>query len=353
MISTQLLTNIGLDLSTLAQQANLLELLYKTKQQQLLLQQQQQKLLAVAQQHGSVQQQIQHQESVNSNTAQQNANRYKTELCRSYQENGVCKYGDKCQFAHGMAEMRNMVRHPKYKTELCRTFHATGYCPYGPRCHFVHDTQEASLKRDQPIKCSSGKSSSSVSPAATQICDMSPLSIGLELEMPGLRVQQQSTSPAIQPSRATSGSSLLMFATDVSTTTTTSHIGSKTRLNSIDSAFGLSDSISPASSRSLSPDSFHSSYNQTQQPIMINKPYNDQHGFVSTNDLFYSMLNQRSYSTSSGFMDSKSSASSVLSSSSSSSSSYISSHLNDMDQQQDCLVNQILNQIYSSDMNQL
>jgi hypothetical protein len=68
------------------------------------------------------------------------ATRYKTELCRSFQENGTCKYSDKCQFAHGFNELRSMTRHPKYKTELCRTFHAAGYCPYGPRCHFVHDT---------------------------------------------------------------------------------------------------------------------------------------------------------------------------------------------------------------------
>jgi len=73
-------------------------------------------------------------------TATSAANRYKTELCRSFQENGTCKYGDKCQFAHGHNELRSMMRHPKYKTELCRTFHASGYCPYGPRCHFVHDT---------------------------------------------------------------------------------------------------------------------------------------------------------------------------------------------------------------------
>ena len=69
----------------------------------------------------------------------QAATRYKTELCRSFQENGICKYGEKCQFAHGTHELRNMMRHPKYKTELCRTFHAAGYCPYGPRCHFVQE----------------------------------------------------------------------------------------------------------------------------------------------------------------------------------------------------------------------
>ncbi|CAF1225366.1 unnamed protein product [Adineta steineri] len=69
--------------------------------------------------------------------------RYKTELCRPFTETGKCKYGDKCQFSHGIKELRILMRHPKYKTEYCRTFHTTGYCPYGPRCHFIHDTHEA------------------------------------------------------------------------------------------------------------------------------------------------------------------------------------------------------------------
>jgi len=89
--------------------------------------------------------------------------RYKTELCRPFTETGKCKYGDKCQFSHGMKELRILMRHPKYKTEYCRTFHTSnkfffflffqyyfdiinylaGYCPYGPRCHFIHDIHEA------------------------------------------------------------------------------------------------------------------------------------------------------------------------------------------------------------------
>ncbi len=72
-----------------------------------------------------------------------NPNRYKTELCRPYQEYGHCRYGDKCQFAHGRQDMRVPLRHPRYKTEFCRTFHSQGYCPYGARCHFVHSTVEA------------------------------------------------------------------------------------------------------------------------------------------------------------------------------------------------------------------
>jgi len=65
-------------------------------------------------------------------------NRYKTELCKSFTETGNCRYGNKCQFAHGKEEIRPILRHPKYKTEICKTFHTTGTCPYGIRCRFIH-----------------------------------------------------------------------------------------------------------------------------------------------------------------------------------------------------------------------
>ncbi|KAJ6604294.1 hypothetical protein DFH09DRAFT_1300537 [Mycena vulgaris] len=63
---------------------------------------------------------------------------YKTELCRSWEEKGTCRYAGKCQFAHGEDELRNVSRHPKYKTEICRTFWVSGSCPYGKRCCFIH-----------------------------------------------------------------------------------------------------------------------------------------------------------------------------------------------------------------------
>jgi hypothetical protein len=81
------------------------------------------------------------QDSVNSKGQNINSSRYKTELCRPFEENGYCKYGDKCQIAHGFQELRSLNRHPKYKTELCRTYHTIGFCPYGPRCHFVHTAE--------------------------------------------------------------------------------------------------------------------------------------------------------------------------------------------------------------------
>lgn len=68
--------------------------------------------------------------------------RYKTELCRPFEESGFCRYGNRCQFAHGKQELRTVDRHPKYKTQLCKTFHTTGLCRYGKRCHFIHNEEE-------------------------------------------------------------------------------------------------------------------------------------------------------------------------------------------------------------------
>ncbi|XP_051702630.1 mRNA decay activator protein ZFP36 [Oryctolagus cuniculus] len=70
------------------------------------------------------------------------SSRYKTELCRTFSESGRCRYGAKCQFAHGLGELRQANRHPKYKTELCHKFYLQGRCPYGSRCHFIHNPSE-------------------------------------------------------------------------------------------------------------------------------------------------------------------------------------------------------------------
>lgn len=89
---------------------------------------------------------LQRRDSVKSDGSQNSAelapSRYKTELCRPFEETGHCRYGSKCQFAHGMQELRSLNRHPRYKTELCRTFHTTGFCSYGQRCNFIHNEEE-------------------------------------------------------------------------------------------------------------------------------------------------------------------------------------------------------------------
>ncbi|KAA0717678.1 mRNA decay activator protein ZFP36L2 [Triplophysa tibetana] len=110
--------------------------------------------------------QLQQLQALQQKTGSQiNSTRYKTELCRPFEENGSCKYGEKCQFAHGYHELRSLSRHPKYKTEPCRTFHTIGFCPYGPRCHFIHNADErrpaptnANSLQGEPTKIARGES---------------------------------------------------------------------------------------------------------------------------------------------------------------------------------------------------
>ncbi|KAL0555875.1 hypothetical protein IC582_004376 [Cucumis melo] len=66
----------------------------------------------------------------------------KTELCNKWQEIGDCPYGNHCRFAHGLEELRPVMRHPRYKTQMCRMVLAGQKCPYGHRCHFRHSLSE-------------------------------------------------------------------------------------------------------------------------------------------------------------------------------------------------------------------
>lgn len=85
---------------------------------------------------------------------------YKTELCRTFTKHQWCPYDQKCQFAHGPAELRLppefprhsgehssvATSHPykdqqkaaKYKTQKCRSWAATGVCAYGDSCRYIH-----------------------------------------------------------------------------------------------------------------------------------------------------------------------------------------------------------------------
>lgn len=103
-------------------------------------------------------------------TPSTSSERYKTELCRQYADSGQCRYGRKCQYAHGSNDLRVASRHPKYKTETCRTFHSTGFCPYGARCHFMHDEADVGSISPTPSVVSNAKTSSS------SVCDFEALS---------------------------------------------------------------------------------------------------------------------------------------------------------------------------------
>merc|ERR1712025_523777 len=70
--------------------------------------------------------------------------RFKTMICNSFKEKGRCPYGDKCQFAHGNDEMRDVLgSQSNYKTKRCQKFWNAGYCAYGSRCNFLHFEEEA------------------------------------------------------------------------------------------------------------------------------------------------------------------------------------------------------------------
>ena len=65
--------------------------------------------------------------------------KYKTELCKYFEINGYCKYGDKCAYAHGKENLRSKVTNTTaYRTKKCAQFFEQGYCPYGNRCQFAH-----------------------------------------------------------------------------------------------------------------------------------------------------------------------------------------------------------------------
>ncbi|KAJ8937265.1 hypothetical protein NQ314_011971 [Rhamnusium bicolor] len=122
-----------------------------------------------------------------------NTSRYKTELCRPYEEFGVCKYGDKCQFAHGMNELRSLARHPKYKTELCRTYHTVGFCPYGPRCHFVHNQDEVVMQKSPPVSTLLGVRTTAAITSRPRPAALSP-SLSLDSPSPPCSLSQSPTS---------------------------------------------------------------------------------------------------------------------------------------------------------------
>lgn len=131
-----------------------------------------------------------------SSASSSTSDRYKTELCRSWEETRACRYGAKCQFAHGVRELREMPRHPKYKTELCKNFHARGSCPYGARCRFIHDE----LDHDRQLVAALGPARVAelrrmlLSPALLQSPAISPVT--------SPRLQRRTKSNPISPIRS-------------------------------------------------------------------------------------------------------------------------------------------------------
>ena len=69
--------------------------------------------------------------------------KYKTELCKNWIENNSCRYGKKCQFAHGEQELAAFKAasnaEERQRTKNCKTFYKEKQCNYGSRCMFRHE----------------------------------------------------------------------------------------------------------------------------------------------------------------------------------------------------------------------
>lgn len=93
--------------------------------------------------------------------------RYKTAMCKNYNTEQGCQYGDKCQFAHGPEELRTFQANQggmmpeqmlkaqqmnknmmNYKIVKCKNFEKDGTCKYGAHCSFAHGDAELRPKMD-------------------------------------------------------------------------------------------------------------------------------------------------------------------------------------------------------------
>eukprot|EP01017_Pseudomicrothorax_dubius_P026221 TRINITY_DN2904_c0_g1_i6.p1 TRINITY_DN2904_c0_g1~~TRINITY_DN2904_c0_g1_i6.p1 ORF type:complete len:223 (-),score=11.16 TRINITY_DN2904_c0_g1_i6:151-819(-) len=66
--------------------------------------------------------------------------KYKTEMCKYWEQGTDCPFEPNCAFAHGCHELRDKTTNStKCKTKKCKQFHTYGFCPYGKRCQFLHN----------------------------------------------------------------------------------------------------------------------------------------------------------------------------------------------------------------------
>ena len=60
--------------------------------------------------------------------------KFKTEMCKNYEMQGYCRWGEGCSYAHGHSELRKKTHlNTNYRSKICKLFHKQGGCPYGLR----------------------------------------------------------------------------------------------------------------------------------------------------------------------------------------------------------------------------
>jgi hypothetical protein len=98
-------------------------------------------------------------------TPQLNPSKYKTMLCKHFLNPKGCSFGDKCQFAHGINELRSDIENPNiinnekkknpnplnYKIVKCKYWEKDNTCRYGTLCTFAHGNSELRSKNDNIV----------------------------------------------------------------------------------------------------------------------------------------------------------------------------------------------------------
>ena len=90
--------------------------------------------------------------------------KYKTKLCKHFNTPKGCSYGDKCQYTHGTNELKSndfnqgslaqipiIQNNPQnvlinYKTQRCKNFEKNGICKYGELCTYAHGDKDLRTK---------------------------------------------------------------------------------------------------------------------------------------------------------------------------------------------------------------
>ena len=100
-----------------------------------------------------------------------NPQKYKTMLCKHFSSPKGCSFGDKCQFAHGVNDLRTSnglpISNPQipnntpqdkkslnlqnYKIVKCKYWEKAHNCRYGSLCTFAHGDEELRTKSDNML----------------------------------------------------------------------------------------------------------------------------------------------------------------------------------------------------------
>ena len=89
--------------------------------------------------------------------------KFKTSVCQNFMKGLGCQRGSRCHFAHGLHELREdadplpkdyikevsqqqenyySVPYCNYKTVMCRLLEEQGFCKFGSNCRFAHGEEQ-------------------------------------------------------------------------------------------------------------------------------------------------------------------------------------------------------------------